>query len=177
MNEIWRDVVGYEGLYRVSSTGKVYSILAGRILKTCISNTGYELVCLRSVDGKRHQKTVHRLVATAFVPNPKGLPIVNHKDEDKLNNQADNLEWCTYTYNNEYSGNLQKILECAKRKSIPCDIYTKDGELVRHFESIRAAARWLEAPSSNVTYAMQGNYKGKKIKTCKGYQVKPAIRV
>ena len=88
MDEIWVEVVGYEGRYLISSFGRVYSILAKRIIKTCISNAGYELACLKNADGKRNQRTVHRLVAVAFLDNPNDLPIINHKDENKLNNKT-----------------------------------------------------------------------------------------
>ena len=86
MKEIWKDIKGFEGRYLVSNTGKIYSILAKRILKTCISNKGYELACLRNEKGYRKQYTVHRLVAISFLDNPNNYPIINHKDENKLNN-------------------------------------------------------------------------------------------
>lgn len=171
MDEIWTEVSGYEGRYLVSSFGRVYSIFAKRIIKTCISNAGYELACLQNSDGKRNQRTVHRLVAVAFLDNPNDLPIINHKDENKLNNHADNLEWCTCAYNNKYSGSIDKLIEFSKAKRIACDLYTKDGDFVQHFESVGAAARWLKTPMINVENAMRGYYKNKKFKTCKGYKI------
>ena len=76
----------------------------GRILKPEI-RTGYYSVDLMK-NGKRYKFRVHRLVAEAFIPNPDNLPMVNHKDEDKLNNLASNLEWCDNTYNSQYPNNL-----------------------------------------------------------------------
>lgn len=112
MQEIWKDVIGYEGLYQVSDCGNVRSI-CGRygdevILKQGIGSTGYRIVTLC---GKGKQKTanVHRLVAKAFLPNPNGYPCINHKDENKTNNSVSNLEWCSYQYNNAYGKRILKM--------------------------------------------------------------------
>ena len=63
MKEIWKDIPGFEKRYMVSNMGRVYSLLVKRVLKTCVSNRGYELVCLKNKDGKRKQYTIHRIVA------------------------------------------------------------------------------------------------------------------
>lgn len=76
----------------------------GRILKPGIRN-GYHSIGLMK-NGKRVHKRIHRLVAEAFISNPDNLPQVNHKDEDKLNNIASNLEWCDNTYNSQYPNDL-----------------------------------------------------------------------
>ena len=114
MIEEWRPVVGYEGLYEVSSYGKVRSL--DRYVKTCYGSyrlhkgkvlspgkdtDGYLKVCL-SCNGKNKMFFVHRLAAQAFLLNPDNLPEINHKDEDKTNNSVDNLEWCDRSYNNNY---------------------------------------------------------------------------
>lgn len=97
--EEWRPVVGYESRYEVSNMGCVRNS-AGHIL-TPIERRGY--LCLNfCVNGVRKDAKIHRVVAEAFIPNPSGLPFINHKDEDKHNNRADNLEWCTTEYNNNY---------------------------------------------------------------------------
>lgn len=103
MQEIWKDISGFEGVYEISSYGRVRSVKSGRILSTskCGGCRGYLSVCL-SKNGKRYGKLVHRLVAEAFVPNPYNLPEVNHIDEDKINNRADNLEFCDHKYNMNY---------------------------------------------------------------------------
>lgn len=123
MEEIWKDIKGYEGYYQVSNLGRIRSLdryiatvgnpsgqrlIRGKILrpsKRVMSNgkDGYYSVTLykRGVDTLFN---VHRLVAETFIPNPNNLPCVNHKDENKHNNMADNLEWCTIGYNNKYSG-------------------------------------------------------------------------
>jgi hypothetical protein len=109
MQEIWKDIIGYEGLYQVSNLGRVKSFHKWKrascpdeyILKSEPNNRGYHQVMLYK-DGHRHKFLVHRLVASVFVPNPDNLPHINHIDEDISNNRASNLEWCTPLYNNCY---------------------------------------------------------------------------
>lgn len=104
--EIWKTIAGYEGLYEVSSLGNVRSLnYRGRgeshILSPGKDKRGYSHVTL--FKGKnRTTVQIHRLVAIAFIPNPKSLPVVNHKDWNPENNCVDNLEWCSTAYNNQY---------------------------------------------------------------------------
>lgn len=102
--EIWKDIKGYEGLYQVSNLGHIKN-RHGRILKPEYSNKGYACVQLRK-DNKCKKYRVHRLVAEGFISNPGNLPEVNHKDENKMNNSVENLEWCTHKQNmNHYMKN------------------------------------------------------------------------
>lgn len=94
-------------MYEVNPDGTVFSKFSNRILKTNVGRTGYHTVELFNEHGSK-RVLVHRLVATAFIPNPKSLPQVNHIDEDKGNNSVDNLEWCTAKYNMNY-GEMGKI--------------------------------------------------------------------
>lgn len=109
--EIWKDIIGYEGLYQISNNGRVKSFYArggNRSRRACIgkehylapysSSTGYLKVSLLK-NHKKEDPRVHRLVAMAFVPNPENKPYVNHKDGNKTNNKATNLEWCTQAEN------------------------------------------------------------------------------
>lgn len=101
----WVPLKGYEGLYDISTDGKIRTHRRQgtdeRILKTHIRDDDYEYITLCK---NGHYKThlVHRLLAENFIPNPNNYPTINHKDEIKHNNSLDNLEWCTYTYNNNY---------------------------------------------------------------------------
>ena len=99
--EIWKDVQGFEGYYQVSSYGRLKSfkkVPTGRVLKNTNSKGDYFRIVLDAGGNKLHT-SVHRLVATHFIPNPDSLPVVNHKDGNKQNNRIDNLEWCTHAYN------------------------------------------------------------------------------
>lgn len=109
--EVWRDVDGYEGLYKVSNTGKVLSLHTHKILKPFYKQ-GYQYVNLyRNGNGKKRDFAVHRLVAVTFLPNPKNLPDVNHKDETRDNNDVLNLEHCTVAYNNTYGTRVKRYKE------------------------------------------------------------------
>lgn len=103
MQEEWRDVVGYEGLYQVSNIGRVkrlkgYGCKLSRILKPCKNHFGYIDVSLCK-DGKEQKKKVHRLVAAAFIQNPDNKPEIDHIDGTRDNNRADNLRWVTHKEN------------------------------------------------------------------------------
>ena len=120
---IRKPVIGYEGYYEVDNCGRVYALdrvihvedhgrsydkpLIGGIIKQHMHSKGYKIVPLTR-DGKTKNVFVHRIVAMAFLANPNKLPCVNHKDEDKTNNFAENLEWCTYQYNNAYGSKPKK---------------------------------------------------------------------
>ena len=105
--EIWKDIVGYEGLYQVSDLGNVRSLNwknCGIAHNLCLKKhpCGYSQVVLFK-DGAKRAVTVHRLVAEAFIDNPNKYKQINHKDENKRNNAVLNLEWCTASYNVKYS--------------------------------------------------------------------------
>ena len=105
MEEIWTDIPGYEGLYQISNFGQIISTsrkgTQGGPKQYKINRKGYAEVTLCK-EGKQYTTRVHRLVALAFIPNPDNLPEINHIDENKLNNRADNLEWCSTAYNLNY---------------------------------------------------------------------------
>lgn len=97
MNEVWKDIKGFENLYQVSNTGKVRTLIHNKIMKPDVYN-GYERVTLYSPFRKR-RSFVHRLVAEAFVPNPENKPIIDHIDTNPFNNNADNIKWCSQKEN------------------------------------------------------------------------------
>lgn len=153
--EIWKDVVGYEGLYQVSSNGRVkslshmkknakgYYLSKEKILSQNKTSKGYFLVTL-SKGNIRKTFSVHRLVAIAFIPNPYCLEEINHKDENKANNFVDNLEWCDHKYNSSYGNRAKKIRETLINKNHCGEEifqYTKFGEFVRKFQSCAEAQR------------------------------------
>lgn len=108
--EIWKDIKGYENLYQVSNLGRVKSLNSGKIRKTSKERCGYISIAL-SKNGIKKQYKVHRLVAQAFLQNPYRLPQVNHKDENKTNNNVENLEWCTPKYNVNYGTAIKRRVD------------------------------------------------------------------
>lgn len=142
-------VKGFEGLYEVDVDGNVYSIIHDahrrkRKLRAYPNESGYMKVNLYDVTGKCKKKYVHRLVATAFIPNPDNLPVVNHIDCDKTNNCVSNLEWCTQKDNIAHSikNNLQSNI-----KTCVHDEYDKK---TRYFDSMIQASRWIGKPDNFV---------------------------
>lgn len=126
MEEVWKDINGYEGLYQVSNCGRIRSLdrydSMGRFRKGIIkadthNGYGYRNVML-SKDGRSETLYVHRLVALAFIPNDNNLPQVNHKDENKENNHVDNLEWCTNEYNSNYGNHNEKLSKAHTGKKL-----------------------------------------------------------
>jgi len=113
--ELWKPIPEYEGYYEVSSYGNVRNVRTGRVLKP-LNNHGYKRVNLSKGNVQKLYQ-VHRLVAFAFIPNPEGLPQINHKDENPNNNCVENLEWCTPLYNVRYGTGV--IRQSMKRKGVP----------------------------------------------------------
>ena len=124
----------FEGYYEVDADGNIYSVkraitiedhgktyqkpVAEKKLAVCKCNNGYVSVGLYK-KGKGTHRWVHRIVAEAFIPNPHNYPCANHKDEDKTNNSASNLEWCTYSYNITYNGASKRAGKKRKGRQSP----------------------------------------------------------
>ena len=137
------DIAGYEGLYKISECGDVISTKRrgnegkASVLVGSVDNNGYKQVTL-SKNGKAKSHKVHKLVAIAFVPNPHGYSEINHKDENKSNNNADNLEWCTRAYNVAYGSRTEKTQRAVIQFSI-------DGKYIATHKGIGEASRTIGA--------------------------------
>lgn len=159
--EIWKDIQGYDGLYQVSNLGRVRSydrevkcrgnskrIIKGKILspsrhgKVCKDGSYYLHVGLTDFNKTTKYITIHRLVALAFCPNsnPELYTEVNHIDENKHNNQANNLEWCSRAENNHHSLITETLNESKKKSVLQL---TTSGEIIKEFSGVREAAREL----------------------------------
>lgn len=193
MNEEWKSVVGYEGLYEVSNLGRVKSleriaykgkkhsqlfIVPSKILSPKKTKCGY-LAAHLSKDGKDCHIFIHRLVAQAFLPNPEGLPQVNHKDEDKTNNAVWNLEWCSAAYNNAYGTHNERCAEANRRRKPTAAaiqkaaekhkkpvIALKDGVVVLRYDSAADANR----DNKNFSYIGISACCNGRINTYRGYK-------
>lgn len=153
-SEIWKDIVGYEGLYQVSSYGKIKSILKNKLIYQEVGNVGYKVVALYK-NNKRKKVTVHRIVAKAFIPNLKNLPQVNHIDGNKLNNCVENLEWCDNRYNQIHANKLGLN---SKRNFITSYLngkkvlqYDLNGKFIKEWKSIKEASRILKIDNSCIS--------------------------
>ena len=167
--EVWKDIKGYEGLYQVSNMGRVKSLgrtvsaknnskqyRKGRILKFWTNKNGYQLVFLYNVNGERKTVFVHRLVCEAFYPKNKNKPEVNHINEDKSDNRACNLEWVTRKENNNHGTHNTKV---AKALSKPVGQYTREGELIKVWQSVSEVQRQLGFTKQNISQAARGKQK------------------
>lgn len=187
--EEWRDIEGYEGMYQVSTLGRVRSLdrvlgnnhfQQGRMCKLRLKKGGYISVQLCK-NSKHHEKNVHRLVAQAFIPNPDNKPTVNHIDEDKTNNAVSNLEWATHKENTNYGTGIERRIKSRDYKSIrEKQIQTNKerglcrkvrqldlgGNLVAEYESIGDACRATGYDHGGIIQVCR-NYKHNK--TYKGF--------
>lgn len=154
--EIWKEIQGYEGEYAVSNKGRVRNKKNGKILAGAYDGYGYRFVKLYKANSKPKQIKVHRLVALAFIPNPDNLPYINHIDENKGNNNVENLEWCTASQNQRHS---------AHQKSCKIKQITKDGELVKVWESFMQIERETDYNRSNIIQCCKG-----KLRSAHGYR-------
>lgn len=168
MEEVWKPVVGYEGLYEVSNLGRVKSLeridkmnrlRKGVILAPIIRKDRYKKVAL-SNNGVAKKVYIHRIMMEAFVPNPNNYPYINHKDENPSNNfifintdgtvdpQKSNLEWCTPEYNNNYGTIKERV---SKKHSKTVVQKSLSGEFVRKYESLQEAAKTVGVTAGRIS--------------------------
>lgn len=157
--ERWRLIEGVDGEYEVSDQGRVRNRKTKRVLLPRFDKGGYAFVTL-SVNKKRKSKTIHRLVALAFVDNPNGYVEVNHLDEDKTNNRYTNLEWCTRLHNLTHGTARQRA---AKSKSIPVIQYL-DGIEIARFDSIKKAGQMTGCDAGHICQCCRNNSKYSHVK-------------
>lgn len=152
-NENWKSIKDFVD-YHISDKGNIISTKNNnaKYISPAINGAGYYYVCIRR-NNKYYNKLVHRLVAETFLDNKYNLPEVNHKDENKLNNSVDNLEWCTSAYNNKYSSTAEYAREKNKIKVIRTDVNGK--EVI--FSSIKEAARNSNLSDFGVKYGAKHN--------------------
>ena len=169
MIEIWKDIKGYEGLYQVNNLGNVKSLVSNKILKPMISNSGYFRVDLFKKHN-RNQFSIHRLVALHFIIKPSDKDHVNHKDEDKLNNNVENLEWVTHEENCNYGTAIKRRVEntnfksraidytnCIEATSKPIIQFSREGKFIKRYNSLSECARENNFKSvSNISRCCQG---------------------
>lgn len=190
MNNTYKEIEGYEGLYVVRTDGTIRSLdryidvknryggvnhifKQGTIIKHIINNRGYHTVNLHK-NGVQKAYLVSRLVAKAFIPNPNNLPEVDHIDENKDNNCVSNLRWCTRQFNNtrgvQSREGREKSSEFRMKK---VGMYDRNGTLLRVYKGIRIAGRDMNLSNRNIVTCCKSNLelKGhiKNNHTCGGY--------
>lgn len=173
MEEIWKDIEGYEGLYQVSNHGRVKCLervevvrnrwgtytqrtYQEKIMSPTFNNSGYLGLNLKK-DGVITHRLIHRLVAETFIPNPNKLPCVNHKSELKTENSVDNLEWCDWAYNSNYGTCHYKTMQKIRKSIIGFDDIHKLGV---YFQCAADADRFFAGKITGMTAkALKGLYK------------------
>ena len=175
MEEIWKDVVGYEGLYQVSNKGRIKSICShvrlqnGELMKKKPhilkpqNRCGYRCVNLFK-DGRSRTVNIHRLVAESFLCNPHNYEVVNHKDENRANNNVDNLEWCTYAYNINYGTAKRRRAISQGKVVIQLD---KNGRFIKRHLTLMDACRDTGVDFRNISLCCN-----RRRKTAGGYHWK-----
>lgn len=164
MKEIWKDIEGFNGYYQISNYGRVKNAKRNTIRKAYDNNAGkgYYYVDLYKKNIRVKRDSIHRLVAKAFIPNPKNKPMINHKDGNTKNNHVSNLEWVTALENVTHASNIlgvmvgyKKHIEKQKRKVKQM----KNGKEIKIYESIAEASRQTGISTSQIIFTCQGKYK------------------
>lgn len=162
MKEQWKDIYGFEGIYQISNCGNVKNVKRNKnIALTYCKRTGYIYANLYN-NYKRKNATVHRLIATAFIPNPNNFPEINHIDGNKTNNSIENLEWCTRSHNMKHAvanGLHMKVIPHDLRKTVVA--MNADGSLIGTYNGLKAAADEFGISTQAISSYCKGNRKNK----------------
>lgn len=183
MDEVWRDIKDFEGLYEISNLGRVKSLpkwmgnyySTEKVLKPKLDRYGYQKVTLCNGQNVRKYATIHRLVATAFIENTEGLNTVNHIDGDKLNNKVDNLEWMSNRENINHAWGMG-LKEKARKKASEVHGYKckliciHTGEEIE-FNSQSKLSLFLGYNSHWLSSAIRGDINYNKSILNKGYKI------
>lgn len=161
--EEWKTIRGYEGLYQVSNEGRVKSFKNPKnpkILKPNKTKFGYLTVALIK-DGIRCTKSIHRLVAEAFIPNEEGKPHIDHINTIRDDNNVTNLRWCTREENQNNPITREKLRQAAKLKGEKSSkivlVYDREFNLLSAFTSTAQAAKQLELSQGNIANCCMGS--------------------
>ena len=144
---VWKDIPNYEGLYEVSNCGNVRIYKNKRILKPSDNGCGYLQVVLTK-NGERKNYKIHKLVAITFIQNPNGYPCINHKDENKKNNNVNNLEFCTYLYNCNYG---TRNYRCTRHRLHKVNQYDLFNNFLRTYDSLKEAELYTGVKYQNIS--------------------------
>lgn len=180
--EEWKDVSGFENLYKISSKGKCWSKISNKLLEPHKYPNNYWFYSF-NVKGVQKTRQIHRLVAEAFIPNLENKPCVGHKDCDRSNNCVENLYWCTYEENNNHPITRQRMSEGQRnsKKAFEASVnnfkkatekikrcvyqYSLDNILIKKYNSITEASKENDCFVQNICACCKGINK-----TCKGYK-------
>lgn len=185
LTEIWKPAPGYEDYYLVSSLGNVWSVRSARLLKLKVTPAGYLRVS-PSVNGKRKECAVHRLVALAFIPNPENKPTVNHINENKKDNRVENLEWATEAEQNVHGTRIERAVAHTDWKNRGIDYavvaskhdyaninrdqmkpvlqYDLNGNFIARYDGVSMAARAIKISAGQLCSTLKG-----KRRSCGGF--------
>lgn len=150
--ELWKTIKGFEK-YEVSNTGKVRNAKTKKIINPYVSKEGFFTINIYNNDKKRERKFIHRLVAETFLTDFETWQVVEHKDQNKLNNNVNNLEWVNKGNSISFNKGVHK--RAIKRRK-PLNMYDLEGNLIKRFESVKQAAQELALNENSISLCARG---------------------